>query len=79
MVRPDGLHFVSWMDAKPVNFLASRKSTLGSCDRQIESNGKGKGGWKQTNYPQPSIVKIYNKFMGAQTKMINTSATSGLI
>ena len=29
---------------------------------------KGKGGWKQTNYPQPSIVKIYNKFMGGTDK-----------
>lgn len=68
MVNGDGLRLNSWMDNKPVHVLSSLKSTTLECSRHVEMNGKGKGGWVKTTFPQPSIIKIYNKFMGGTDK-----------
>lgn len=62
------IYFIAWMDNKPVHLLSSLKSTITQCERYVETKGKGKGGWESQTMPQPSIINIYNRFIGGTDK-----------
>ena len=55
-------YFTAWQDNKPVHILSTIKSGLIECHRRLQNETTKQ--WERVTYPQPSIIKVYNKTMG---------------
>ena len=58
------LYFVAWMDKKPVHLLSTIGTSVTTCVRQIKNGRRAGAGWTRQDVIQPSIIQVYNKFMG---------------
>jgi len=54
------LFFTSWQDKRPVHMLSSINCSSQECHRRIKTRGSYTPTWIQ----RPTIIKLYNKYMG---------------
>ena len=54
-------YFLAWMDKKPGHLLSSIKSYAAEVSRNtVNANGQ----WEKKQFPQPTVIQIYNSGMG---------------
>ena len=57
-------YFTAWMDKKPVHLLSTIMSKASTCFHQVKQGAEAAATWSRVQFLIPSIIKVYNKFMG---------------